>query len=196
METKKSDTAVVSKAEIAKLEADFLSALRNGVESLRIAGRALVRLMVADPDAGTRLIEEHGIPRNTLFILSRIGRGNLLPELAFKPAMGRLPIEEQKRLVAGPVDAVVIREGKTETIKVDLRNAHPAMLEQVVAPDHIRSLPEQVQYIETRRGATPPAAAATDGVPWRVRGGKIDILRPVSGLSRSDLLTMQRALEG
>jgi hypothetical protein len=30
---------------------------------------------------------------------------------------------------------------------------------------------------------------------WRVRAGKIDILRPVQGLTRSDLLTMQRALE-
>jgi hypothetical protein len=188
--------AVTSKAEITRLETAFITALGAGINALQAAGRALVKLMEADPDAGGRLITERGIPRATLVTLSRIGKGDLLPELAFKPAMGRLPAADQKRIVEGTVDAVVIRNGKTETIKVDLRNAVPAMVDQIVAQDHIRTLPEQVQYIETRRAAPVAAAAGSDGVPWRVRGGKIDILRPVNGLSRSDLLTMQRALEG
>jgi len=188
-------TAITSKAEIARLESAFLTALGAGINALQHAGKALVKLMEADPEAGGRLITERGIPRATLVTLSRIGKGELLPELAFKPAMARLPAEDQKRIVEGPVDAVVIRNGKTETIKVDLRNAVPAMVDQVVAQDHIRTLPEQVQYIETRR-TVPVASAKAEGVPWRVRGGKIDILRPVQGLSRSDLLTMQRALEG
>jgi hypothetical protein len=119
--------------------------------------------MEADPDAGGRLITERGIPRATLVTLSRIGKGDLLPELAFKPAMGRLPAADQKRIVEGTVDAVVIRNGKTETIKVDLRNAVPAMVDQIVAQDHIRTLPEQVQYIETRRAG--PVAAATTITP-------------------------------
>jgi hypothetical protein len=188
--------AVTSKAEITRLETAFITALGAGINALQAAGRALVKLMEADPDAGGRLITERGIPRATLVTLSRIGKGDLLPELAFKPAMGRLPAADQKRIVEGTVDAVVIRNGKTETIKVDLRNAVPAMVDQIVAQDHIRTLPEQVQYIETRRAAPVAAAAGSEGVPWRVRGGKIDILRPVNGLSRSDLLTMQRALEG
>jgi hypothetical protein len=187
--------AVTSKAEITRLETAFITALGAGINALQAAGRALVKLMEADPDAGGRLITERGIPRATLVTLSRIGKGDLLPELAFKPAMGRLPTADQKRIVEGTVDAVVIRNGKTETIKVDLRNAVPAMVDQIVAQDHIRTLPEQVQYIETRRAA-PVATAGSEGVPWRVRAGKIDILRPVNGLSRSDLLTMQRALEG
>ena len=188
--------AVTSKAEITRLETAFITALGAGINALQAAGRALVKLMEADPDAGGRLITERGIPRATLVTLSRIGKGDLLPELAFKPAMGRLPAADQKRIVEGTVDAVVIRNGKTETIKVDLRNAVPAMVDQIIAQDHIRTLPEQVQYIETRRAAPVAAAAGSEGVPWRVRGGKIDILRPVNGLSRSDLLTMQRALEG
>jgi hypothetical protein len=188
-------TSITSKAEITRLETAFITALGTGIASLQAAGKALVKLMEADPDAGGRLITERNIPRATLITLARIGKGELLPELAFKPAMGRLSAEEQKRIVSGSVDAVVIRNGKTETIKVDLRNAVPAMVDQVVASDHIRTLPEQVQYIETRRAAVTPAAAATEGVPWRVRAGKIDILRPVQGLTRSDLLTMQRALE-
>jgi len=186
---------LVSKAEITRLEAAFITALGAGIASLQAAGKALAKLMEADPEAGGRLIVEYNIPRATLITLSRIGRGELLPELAFKPSMGRLPAEDQKRIVGGAVDAVVIRHGKTETIKVDLRNAVPAMVDQVIATDHIRTLPEQVQYIETRRAAPVVAAAGAEGVPWRVRAGKIDILRPVQGLSRSDLLTMQRALE-
>jgi hypothetical protein len=187
--------AVTSKAEITRLETAFITALGAGINALQAAGRALVKLMEADPDAGGRLITERGIPRATLVTLSRIGKGDLLPELAFKPAMGRLPAADQKRIVEGTVDAVVIRNGKTETIKVDLRNAVPAMVDQIVAQDHIRTLPEQVQYIETRRAGPVAAAAGSEGVPWRVRAGKIDILRPVQGLTRSDLLTMQRALE-
>ena len=188
-------TELIAKTDVKQLENEFIAALGAGIDSLRKAGMALVKLMEADPDAAGRMIEERGIPRATLMTLSRIGRGELMPELAFKPSMGRLPVAEQKRLCAGPVDAVVIREGKTETIKVDLRNAVPSMIEQIVANDHIRSLPEQVQYIETRRVKPVSKNAATEGVPWRVRAGKIDILRPVQGLTRSDLLTMQRALE-
>ena len=186
---------LTAKADIHQLEAEFIAALGAGIDSMRKAGQALVKLMDADAEAAGRLITERGIPRVTLMTLSRIGRGDLLPELAFKPAMGRLPVADQKRLCAGPIDAVVIREGKTETIKVDLRNAVPAMVDQIVANDHIRSLPEQVQYIETKRPKQASGNAATEGVPWRVRAGKIDILRPVQGLTRSDLLTMQRALE-
>jgi hypothetical protein len=83
--------------------------------------------MEADPDAGGRLITERGIPRATLVTLSRIGKGDLLPELAFKPAMGRLPAADQKRIVEGTVDAVVIRNAAGEELlgRLDEEQAHP-----------------------------------------------------------------------
>lgn len=177
--------------KVQRLEQEFTTLFGNMTQAVQATGDKLVELVAADPDAINRLVTERGFNRNNLYLLVRVGEKKLLPKLAFVPGIAKLPLVDQLRLEAGPVDAVVIRNGQTDTIKVDIKTCISSMRQQLLAPDHLRTIPEQVQFVHTRTKTVVPAVQ--NGASWRVRCGKVDILQPIHGLTKSDLTNMIKA---
>lgn len=65
--------------------------------------------------------------------------------------VSELPAQDQERLINGcPVDLVVIRDGRTETLSSDPRSLLHDQVRQVFGSGFIRSIAEQVIWIEDR----------------------------------------------
>jgi len=186
----------VTKSEVANLEREFLQELTAGLRGLAKAGAVLIRLLDADPDARARLITEYNIPRNTIATLERIGNRLLLPELALDPRFRLLPMTEQKRIVETNVEAFVQKDdGTSDTLLVNIMEAPSEIKAQVINGDHIRSLAEQRAWLIAKNNQK-RAAIEVETVPWRTCGkNKVEVLKPCV-LSRSDLLSILKAIEG
>ena len=186
----------IVKSEVANLEREFLRELAAGINGLAKAGTVLVKLLNADPEARTRLIIEHNVPRNTIATLEKIGNKLLLPRLALDPRFRFLPMTEQKRIVEGKVEVFVQKDdGKSDTLMVNLLEAPSKIKAQVLNGDHIRPLAEQRSWLIARNNQR-RATVEVETVPWRTYGkNKVEILKPCV-LSRSDLLSILKAIEG
>ena len=187
----------IVKSEVANLEREFLSELSAGIDGLAKAGAVLVKLLEADPEARTRLIMEHNIPRNTIATLEKIGNNLLLPRLALDPRFRFLPMNEQKRIVEGKVEVFVLKDGgKSDTLMVNLLEAPSEIKAQVLNGDHLRPLAEQRSWLVARNNQK-QATAEVETVPWRTYGRKqVEVLKAHTILTRSDLLSMMKAIEG
>ena len=187
----------IVKSEVANLEREFLHELAAGIDGLVKAGAMLVKLLAADPEAWTRLTTEHNIPRNTLATLEMIGKNLLLPRLAFDPRFRFLPMNEQTRIIEGKVKVFVQKaDGESDTLMVNLLEAPPEIKAQVLNGDHIRTLAEQRAWLIAKSNQR-HATVEVETVPWRTYGRKqVEILKAHTILSRSDLLSMMKAIEG
>jgi len=186
----------IEKSEVVQLEQDFLHELSAGIDGLAKAGAVLVKLLNADPEARTRLIVEHNIPRNTIATLEKIGNKLLLPRLALDPRFRLLPMNEQKRIVEGKVEVFIQKtDGKSDALMVNIMEAPSEIKAQVLNGDHIRPLAEQRSWLIAKNNQK-QATTEPETVPWRTYGkNKIEILKPCI-LSRSDLLSILKAIEG
>ena len=187
----------IEKSEVANLEREFLHELAVGIDGLAKAGAALVKLLNADPEARTRLIAEHDIPRNTIATLEKIGNKLLLPALALDPRFRFLPMTEQKRIVEGKVEVFVQKaDGESDTLLVNLMEAPSEIKAQVLNGDHIRPPAEQRAWLIAKNNQK-QASAEVETVPWRTYGRKqVEIIKAHTVLNRSDLLSMMKAIEG
>lgn len=183
---------------VSGLESEFIAAFKQGIESLDTAGKLLVRLVGEDPKAKERLIEKFGFDHATLATLERVGRGTLHARLAlFGTKYAGLPMSEQKRVADEKIDTLVVKaNGDTDVLKVSLLRASPALRRQVLAIDHVRTLDEQRQYMVSNQKR--PVTEGETKMPWSVSGRKIIVHASNTDkvFTRSDLLTMLKALEG
>ena len=187
----------VAKIEIKKLEQEFVAELQAGLEGIAKAGCILVKLIDADQEAITRLTTVYKIPRSTLTTLAMIGNKQLCPELAFAESrMRALPMPEQKRIIAGPVEVLVVKsDGSHDTLMVNLITAPQEIKNQVLNSDHIRTLEDQRAYLVSQQNRKQSVNAAPEKMPWQTYGQhRIKIGDHV--FSRSDLLSMLKAIEG
>ena len=186
------------KTKTSELEIAFVNALNRGVEAWREAGAVLVRLFEEDPEAISRLKTRLGVNSAVIRTFLAIGRGELLPELVTAPGyVRRLPVADQKKVVEGTVEAVVMKpDGTVETLKVDIIRADRKLVSQVVGRDGIRSLSEQRATIAAQVNADLATKAAKlskrNDAPWWVDGSNVVI---TSGkYSRRDLQTMLNSI--
>jgi hypothetical protein len=189
----------VAVVEMKALEGQFLVALKDGFDGLQRAGELLVKMVDADPNTRDRLVQEHGIQHSVLNTLEKIGRGSLLPRIALAGGrLVRLSVGDQRRAVEGTVPVLVMANGKVDTLQSNLLRAPKEILDQVVNGDHIRTIDEQRAYLTAKENsvAAHNERESAEGMPWRVKGRTIEILRPIKVLTRADLLTMMKALEG
>lgn len=183
-------------AIITELESQFTSALSRGVEAFQEAGDTLVKLAAIDAGNVDRLQTRLGISRQVINTFLSIGRGELLPQLIAAPQYVRkLPVEDQKRIVTGTVDALVIgKDGKTDTIKVDVLRADSRMVSQVIGKNGIRTLAEQRAVIVAEANkAVAEKDAKPEVMPWRVDGKNI-VVRAGVTLTRKDVVAMLSAI--
>jgi hypothetical protein len=157
-------------------------------------GNLVVFLLDNDPDARDKF-RSIGVTPGVYQRLEKVGRGTMLPELYESGLFGRLPIDQQRLVVAGGVTAIVEKpNGAFDTIQVDLLRADTATIDLVVARDHIRTPAEQRQIIERNRVQRSAKPVNAVRVPWVVVG-KTLVFRKDTVMTRGEILTALRALE-
>lgn len=136
----------------------------------------LIQMMLDDINQGKRMffqaacIAKHLITKGVdlsdaicgsmLHLLLRIANGNMLPELAEKylysgPILSKLsslPIDDQRKILDGPVEIVVYKNGTTDIRKLDFDDIIHLKdtCKQLFGPDGIRSAKEQIAYLDDR----------------------------------------------
>jgi len=164
------------------------------LSNVKHLGNLVVFLLDNDPDARDKF-RSAGVTPGVYQRLEKVGRGTMLPELYESGLFGRLPIDQQRLVVAGKVTAVVEKaNGVFDTIQVDLLRANATTVDLVVAKDHIRTPAEQRQVIERTRAQKNAAPVTPVHVPWAVVGRTI-VFRKDTVMTRGEMLTALRALE-
>lgn len=147
-------------------------------ECLRMTAQTLQRAarILAVMEAAGDYISD--IPAAFVAFMRRIRAGQMLAEtyLQFdgstRVKVASLPLPDQRRLTEGDtVDLVVLREGKTEILKMDPRCLQPKQLKQVFDRDHIRSHTEQVAWLEDQSRADAVASKAHPEIEVSTRKG-------------------------
>jgi hypothetical protein len=190
MSTIKGQVTMTSKQAWDKLGNVLGDMKRNILE----AGQLVCWLLDNDTDARDKF-RKLGVTPSVYLRLEKVGRGVLLPELAEHSMFSRLPIDQQKQIVAGKVTAVIENgKGDFDTVQVDILQADPVTMMRCIATDHIRTPAEQRLYIERMRK---PMVTATEAckIPWRVIGKNIEFIKPCV-MTRNDMLSAMRAMEG
>lgn len=136
--------------------AELQQAIFTGVEAWKKAGQLLVEIIENDGLALADIAEQADLPIDVLSQLEKIGRNQLVPQLllAEYPAarkLERLPMSEQERLMLEPVEVMVMKDGAPDTLCVPVRHLSGTQVRQVFATNHVRSLSEQRQWIESQR---------------------------------------------
>jgi hypothetical protein len=168
--------------EAQRLEDQFLSGYRRGVDMIVEAARAYVALLDVDPTARERLIIHRGFSRSSLNALERIGRGTLLPEIHFHaPEFGRLPIDEQRRLLENPIPFLVEKpDGTRDKTYVNPVYAPPNVRAQLFdSRGHIRSDVEQHQWLVARANRR-VREEQVQPPPFRATATGLQVFRPTS----------------
>jgi hypothetical protein len=173
------------------LVSEFCSLVNNGIEAWSKAGELVVRL-----------IDEHGLSVSSIAQASsyltdeivgrfeQLGRKQIIPNLLISdfPAskhLFRLPYSEQKRLIDGQVELLVVTEKGTETLMVDTENLTPAQCKQVFDRTAVRSIGAQRAYMESKKEEFRISSAIQESEPfYKVRGKKVIFTKPCEISSR------------
>jgi hypothetical protein len=173
------------------LVSEFCSLVNTGIEAWSKAGELVVKL-----------IDEHGLSVAAIAQASsyltdeivgrfeQLGRKQIIPNLLISdfPAskhLFRLPYSEQKRLIDGQVELLVVTEKGTETLMVDTENLTPAQCKQVFDRTAVRSIGAQRAYMESKKEEYRISSAIQESDPfYKVRGKKVIFTKPCEISSR------------
>jgi hypothetical protein len=173
------------------LVSEFCSLVNTGIEAWTKAGELVVKL-----------IDEHGLSVSAIAQASsyltdeivgrfeQLGRKQIIPNLLISdfPAskhLFRLPYSEQKRLIDGQVELLVVTDKGTETLMVDTENLTPAQCKQVFDRTAVRSIGAQRAYMESKREEFRVNSAIQESEPfYKVRGKKVIFTKPCEISSR------------
>lgn len=174
------DTAA-AKADAFELDVDRYSGIESD-QLRRMLADCLSRAVdgLRDAAAIVRVLEERGEDlsefRGGLFnYLPRIAYGQVLPEVIVRFAgsahlmsrIAQLPIPQQKRLGDGGMIDVVVRRGDHfDTRKMSPLSLGHEQIRQVFAGGFLRSVPEQIAYLEAD---STPEPAFPSAKPTKVR---------------------------
>lgn len=182
-----------------QLESAFIAAFKAGVTAFQDAGDALAKLVDVDPEALERIQKKYGHPVSILRTLLDVGRGKLLPQLfAAETYVKALPVADQRRLVEGQVEALVLKpDGSTDKIKVDVMSSPAALVRQVIGRAGIRSFAEQRARLVSEANASIAEKQAREkkphDMPWHVSGKTVVVTEGVR-LTQKDLAAMMQAI--
>lgn len=176
---------------------ELKNAIRVGIEAFATAGRMLVNML---DDGGLNLpeiSEASQIPVDVLGQIEKIGRGQLCPQLllANYPAarrIERLPMSEQERLMNGPVEVLTMRDGQVDSLMVHAEHLTASQVKQVFAANHVRSLAEQRQWIESQ---TPASKIVTADVPYLLTRKSTVIFKQGCEMTARELLRIAAQLQ-
>lgn len=181
MTTENNTIIVMSPNEQKAKIADFIQAFAEGKAALERSGRILVELVDADPYV-YNYIEQQCPAMNPelLRMLENIGRGKVLPSLAFdnsEPAriMRRFPLAMQAKLEAEPIPLVVrTQSGGLDVRMVKLSDMTRDQRAQAVDKDRLRTEGQQRAMLDeqTAKAAIVEVKATAKEMPWTIKGNR------------------------
>lgn len=148
---------------IDSLIAEFKHHVELGTASWALAGKAIAKVFEIDPGAMPTILVATKMAPATIKLFVRIGKGTLLPQLFPAPKRVRdLPVADQKRVAAGTLPCVVLRNGEPDVRRVDVMSATPDVLDVMIGPSGLRSQEEQLVFLKAkaRRAAAEHSAYA------------------------------------
>jgi len=162
---------------------EFRGLFFAGTESLVKACRVYVDAIKDNPE---RVFEfqdafKNEVPVGCWAQFEAVGKKCLHPRLLLNGGgkyggrIRKLPYSLQEQILEG--DRFDLLTANGETLKVDIREVQPEQADQLFDYDHIRSLPEQRAFIESRK-QTPPEDAH-EVLPYTIRGEKVFFTRGV-----------------
>lgn len=168
------NTNAVTKAPTIE---QFQAALAKGEAAIREAADMLCRMVDNDPKTYEKIHKATGIHWNVLGNLERVGRGAMHYKLLFdtSPAATKiqlLPASKQAEVYERGVQVVSEHGGK---FVVEQKKAHeltPQQVKILFAPDHIRTVDEQMK----EAAAKPKPKASFAAQRYIVEGDKLTIL--------------------
>jgi hypothetical protein len=148
-------------------------------------------------------VQHPKIPRRVFSDLLRVGERSLSPELfaVSQPSLMRLrslPYTAQRQALDAEGLEVAVSHDTFEAVIVPLNELRGEQLKQVLAPDGIRSLPAQREYL-VQQAARKAAKASMSRPPcskiptWRIVSGGVEVTRPTT-LYLEDVEKMAKAL--
>jgi hypothetical protein len=103
-------------------------------------------------------LEALGINRILIYRLERFGRNEIDERLVLQTGSGaraliRMPLSEQRRVLAEGLD--ILEDDEQNTRRIPFDSLTPKQVYQGFAQDHVRTLAEQKTYIRSKRPAWP-----------------------------------------
>lgn len=163
---------------------EFVSLVAQGIECWNKAGEIIVQLLdehgmtIAEIAESSEFLTEDIVTR-----FEQLGRKQLFPRLlvADYPAAKyiiKLPYSEQKRVIEGSVELLVLNGKESTTLMVKPENMTPAQCRQVFAGDQVRSIGAQRAWLEDKRSMKEIADAIINSdALYKVKGRRVVFLR-------------------
>lgn len=176
---------------------ELKSLFLQGIESLKKAGDKLVEMLEAGADLPS-IADNTGLPADVLAQLERIGRNQLNPSLLLANypaavALQRLSVSEQNRLLANPVEVLLLKNGVADTLLVEAKNMTREQVTQVFAKGHVRALPEQRAWLESRATVTPEVKVSTP--PYTITRKRTVIFNIAVEMTAKELIRIAQTLQ-
>jgi hypothetical protein len=183
-------------SNITNIAQQITSLMAQGVKCIHDAATLLVQqlddgqLVLNDlHEADTRLSME------VLHMLERIGRKQLLPELAIpsglpgEAALARMPYSTQKLLYGRTVEVLVMHADGPSTLNTDIRHLTNHQAKQVFGASGVRDISAQRAYLESNKRSGPTVRGTT---PYIFVGRRL-IVKRGADLSEADVVQMIKA---
>jgi hypothetical protein len=163
-------------------------AMWNEASEMMVEGcRLYVQLIDECPQIKETLLDL-GFTNSHLNKCEGIGRGKLdarLIDRAGKPYqyLMRCPLSDQRKYLSGPVEVALLGG---DVRKIDLPSLSKDQIEQVFGYDHVRTIPEQIAFIEKKK-AVLNVEAKVEAPAYRITKVGLSITKPIT-LTKSELL--------
>jgi hypothetical protein len=165
----------------------------TGIEAWRKAGELLVQLYDADPENRAKVKSDLcGFPSGALATLERIGRKKLVSQVYASAGIGfrklqSMPYDVQERCLKSPVELLVVdREGRTDTLKVSIKDLSKEQAAQIFGATDLRDLSAQRAYLADVRAKAAPQRVED---AYRLLKDKLVVVRPCE-LTRQQLTSL------
>jgi hypothetical protein len=179
----------------------FYQLVTQGIEAWMKAGQIVARQLDRDPKWAEKVCQLiPGMTEETIYRFDAIGRNQLAPKLMLANcpgyrALAQLPVELQHRHLEQPVKLLVFRDGRPDTLLVDVQNLTKQQCRQVFSNKGIRSEAQQQAWIESQQTKVALQIPAKLGEPYYIRGQTVHIQKPMI-LTQADVMRMLSKMIG
>jgi len=161
-----------------KLEA-FKQAFTTGIEGIVSAANIYVEAIDDNPKNADLFRDEFAdwIPESAWTGFEAVGRKWMHPKLLmggggrFSSKIKRLPYSSQERIFGGEKFPLMTHAG--DTLNVDIRNITGDQADQLFDGSHIRSLPQQKAYLESRKQTNTDEVCIEELLPYKIVGSRV-----------------------
>lgn len=160
----------------------FAALVQQGIAAWVSAGEILVTILDADPCAVDKICGANPwITPEVVFRFEQIGRKQVSPQLMLSDAPGvrklrAMPLSQQEKFAAEPIELLVHEDGKTDVLKVHVKNLTASQSQQVFAKDHIRDIAEQRAFMFDKSASTLFPAIEKE-MPYRIKKGSVQFTK-------------------